>query len=86
MVSTDNIEDNTGFAQKNNATFPVLADPDKTVSKLYGVLSERGYARRWTFYINGQGIIEKIDRKTNPVSAGEDLAANLVQLGAPTAK
>ncbi len=83
MASTDSIEDNTGFAEKNNATFPVLADPDKSVSEAYGVLSPRGYAQRWTYYIDPAGIIEKIDTGTNPVTAGADLAANLAALGAP---
>lgn len=83
MASTDSIEDNTGFAEKNNATFPVLADPDKSVSEAYGVLSPRGYAQRWTYYIDPEGVIEKIDSATNPVSAGADLAANLAALGAP---
>lgn len=85
MASTDTIEDNTGFARKNDATFPVLADPERTVATAYGVLSARGFARRWTFYINAEGVIEKIDRNTNPATAGDDLAANLVALGAPAA-
>ena len=85
MASTDTLEDNTGFAEQNEATFPILADPDKTVSEAYGVLAERGYARRWTFYIDPEGIIRKIDKEVDPANAGSQLVANLEALGVPRA-
>ncbi len=85
MASTDSIEDNTGFAEKNGATFPILADPEKTASDAFGVLSERGYANRWTFYIDPTGTVAKIDKGVNPMTAGADLVTNLVALGAPRA-
>lgn len=85
MASTDTLEDNTGFAEQNEATFPILADPDKTVSEAYGVLAERGYARRWTFYIDPEGIIRKIDKEVNPAEAGRQLVANLEALDVPRA-
>ncbi len=85
MASTDSIEDNTGFAEKNGATFPILADPTKAVSEAYGVLTSRGFAARWTFYIDPDGKVAKIDRNVNPANAGADLVANLQALGAPAA-
>ena len=85
MASTDTLEDNTAFAEQNAATFPILADPEKTVSEAYGVLSERGFARRWTFYIDPQGIISKIDKEVDPGEAGQQLVANLEALGVPRA-
>lgn len=85
MASTDNVEDNTRFAEMNEATFPILADADKTVSQAYGVLSPRGYAQRWTFYIDPQGVIQKIDKAVNPARAGEQLVANLEALKVPRA-
>ena len=83
MASTDSIEDNTGFAQKNGATFPILADPDKSVATAYGVLHERGFARRWTYYIDPNGNIAMVDKDVNPMTAGADLVTNLEALGAP---
>ena len=83
MVSTDNIEDNTAFAKMNEATFPILADPEKTMSSAYGVLSPRGYAQRWTFYIDSEGIILDIDKQVNPRQAGEQLVNNLELLSFP---
>ncbi len=83
MASTDSIEDNTAFAEKNGATFPILADPQKEMCQQYGVLSKRGYARRWTFYIDADGIIQKIDKSVSPKTAGTDLVKHLEELGFP---
>ncbi len=85
MASTDTVEDNTAFAEQNAATFPILADQEKTVSEAYGVLAPRGYAQRWTFYIGPDGIIRKIDRDVNPAEAGRHLVANLEALDVPRA-
>ena len=81
MASTDSLEDVTGFAARNEANFPILSDADKAVSRAYGVLSSMAFAKRWTFYINPEGIIERIDQSVNTSTAGADLAANLAELG-----
>ena len=83
MASTDSPEDNRGFAEKNEASFPILSDPGKETAEAYGVLSERGYANRWTFYIDQQGLIRKIDKEVNPATAGADLVSNLELLQVP---
>ena len=59
------------------------ADPDKSVARAFGVLSGFGYAKRWTFYIDPEGNISKIDEDVNPMSAGADLLANLKALNVP---
>jgi len=81
MASVDSLADNTGFAAKNEATFPVLADPSKQTAAAYGVLGSHGYANRWTFYIDPQGVIVKIDKDVDPRNAGAQLVANLQALG-----
>ena len=80
MASTDNLKKNTAFAEKNSATFPILADPDKKMSKDYGVLMPIGLAKRWTFYIDKSGVIQKIDKNVNVRTAGVDLVAHLKAL------
>lgn len=85
MASTDSLADNTGFARKNEASFPVLADEDKSVSRAYGVLGAFGMAKRWTFYIDPAGIIQRIDRDVKPRTAGETLVRSLRELDAPLA-
>ena len=83
MASVNQQQDNKVFAEKNAASFPILSDPDKQLSKAYGVLSDNGLARRWTFYMDAQGIVRKIDKAVSPRSAGADLVKNLKMLGAP---
>ena len=81
MVSYDKPEDNKKFAEEHNAGFPILSDPDKTLAKPYGALHERGFYNRWTFYIDKEGTIVKIDKAVNAAEAGKDTVANLKELG-----
>ena len=81
MASVDPIEDNRGFAEQQEADFPLLSDPSKEVATAYGVLSERGFASRWTFYIDKQGRIAAIDKRVNPATSAADMVAKLGELG-----
>ena len=90
MVSVDTLADNTAFAKKENADFPILADPTKETARKYGVLRNLGalgeVANRWTFYIGPDGKILNIDKKVNPVQSGADIVANLKNFKVPAAK
>ncbi|MDX3894943.1 peroxiredoxin [Pusillimonas sp.] len=81
MASVDPLLDNKGFAAETGADFPLLSDEDKSVARAYGVLHEKGYARRHTFYIGKDGTILKIDAHVNPETSAEDMAATLGKLG-----
>ena len=86
MASVDPLEGEQGnkaFAAAHNADFPLLSDPDKTVAKAYGVLSDRGFANRWTFYIGKDGKILAIDKDVSKrvQTSAEDMAAKLGELG-----
>ena len=83
MASTDDLATNKAFADQNNANFPILSDDSKSVSQAYGVLASMGYSKRWTFYIDADGKVSKIDRDVNPRTAGRDLLKNLVALQVP---
>lgn len=80
MASVDTPEDNLTFARNNEANFPLLSDPTKATARAYGVLSDRGIANRWTFYVGPDGRITHIDRQVNVNSSGADLVAQLVAL------
>jgi len=80
MASTDDHETNTKFARKNNANFPILSDPDGLIASRYGVNSVIGFAKRWTFYIDKDGRVVKIDKKINLMNAGKDMESNLIAL------
>jgi peroxiredoxin Q/BCP len=92
MISVDTLADNTEFAKKEGADFPLLADPTKETAKKYGVLADFSrfnigeVANRWTFYIGPDGNILDIDKKVNPSSSGEDVAAHLKALKVPPAR
>jgi peroxiredoxin Q/BCP len=80
MASVDTPEKNLAFAKQEEADFPMLSDPAKTVAQAYGVLSPRGVANRWTFYIGGDGRIQYIEKAVNVNTAGQDLANKLAEL------
>lgn len=81
MASVDDADTNRKFAEANAADFPILSDPDKTSASAYGVLSPAGYASRWTFYIDADGALSYIDKEVSAVTAGQDIAARLAELG-----
>ena len=88
MVSVDPLEGEKGniaFAKEHGANkFPLLSDPTKDVANAYGVLNtERGFANRWTFYIDKTGKIVAIDKDVAKrlATSAEDMAATLKQLG-----
>jgi peroxiredoxin Q/BCP len=84
MISVDPLEGDQGnkaFAAAHNADFPLLSDPTKETATAYGVLSERGFANRWTFYIGKDGKITEIDKQVKPATSAEDMATTLQRLG-----
>jgi peroxiredoxin Q/BCP len=83
MASVDPLEGERGnkaFAESNKADFPLLSDPTKEVATAYGVLSARGFANRWTFYIDKDGRIAHIDKSVRPATSAEDMIAKLGEL------
>jgi peroxiredoxin Q/BCP len=95
MASVDSIEENTAFAkaktvklgdrvvEKQEADFPLLSDPTKEVATRYGVLSPRGFANRWTFYVDRNGRIAYIEKQVQPATSAEDMIAKLAELKVP---
>jgi thioredoxin-dependent peroxiredoxin len=96
MASVDPLADNAAFAkatsvkmgdtvvEKKAADFPMLSDPTKQTAKAYGVLNERGFANRWTFYIDKSGKVVAIDTAVKPATSAEDMLARLAELKVPT--
>lgn len=83
MISVDTLEDNTAFAEKEGADFPILADPTKETANKYQVIGRFDVANRWTYYIDPDGKIAYIDREIRPASTGEDAIARLEAMGVP---
>ena len=81
-ASVDTVDENTKFANSLNADYPILSDPDKSVAKAYGVMNEqRGFANRWTFYIDKEGVIKEIDKKVDTKQAAEGVMSKVKSLG-----
>ena len=77
----DPIGDNTEFASKYDADFPILSDESKEVANAYQVIGQYGVPRRETFYIGTDGVILAVDREVDARGAAEETAAMLASLG-----
>ena len=83
-MSLDDPEKNRAFAESLGTSQVLLSDPDGEVARAYGVTALGGlYARRWTFYIDRDGVIRAIDKDVDVSSAGQDIARKLGELGFP---
>ena len=84
MVSLDDPEKNAAFAESLGAKHVLLSDPSGDVAKAYGVTALGGlFARRWTFYIDRDGVIREIDKDVSTATAGQDIARKLGELNIP---
>ncbi|MFB6175293.1 MAG: peroxiredoxin [Candidatus Nanohalobium sp.] len=75
-VSTDSVEDQKSFHEKNGLNFDLLADEDGEVSEKLGVLNDSGVAERTTFLVKN-GEVVKIFRKVDPETHVEEVVQYL---------
>ena len=87
MISLDDPKKNHQFAASLGAVHILLSDLGGAVADQYGVTALGGlYARRWSFYIDPEGVIRYIDKDVKTATAGQDIAERLAVLGFPKAK
>lgn len=86
MASVDPVDQNTKFGEEHKADFPLLSDESKKTAEAYGVLNERGFASRWTFYIGKDGKITAIDKTVKPATSAQDMVTKLAELHVPQAQ
>lgn len=61
-VSVDSTWANLAFRQQMKLDFPLLSDSKKEYSRQLGILDDNsGFARRFTFVVDDQGILRHID-------------------------
>lgn len=79
-VSPDPVKSHKNFSEKYSLPFPLIADTEKEILKLYGAYGEKKmYGKtvtgviRTTFVINEEGIIEKIIRKVDTKNHAEQI-------------
>ncbi len=62
-VSVDSTWANKAFREQLGVEFPILSDGKRDVSRKYGILDEEnGVARRTTFVIDTNGVVQHIDQ------------------------
>jgi peroxiredoxin Q/BCP len=83
MVSLDPPAQNAAFAKSVGAKQLLLSDADGSVASAYGVGGLGGYAKRWTFYVDKDGVVRAIDTAVDTDTAGQDIARKLGELGFP---
>ncbi len=82
-ISTDKVSDLLKFHQKYHLSFPLLADPDATVTEAYGVkMPVLKIAKRWTFIIDPNLVIRQIDDDVDPALDAQKVAERLQALQA----
>jgi len=60
-MSVDSVWANVVFAEKVGAQFNILSDAKRDISRAYGVFDEQAaIARRTTFVIDRQGVVQKV--------------------------
>ena len=83
-VSLDTPEKNAEFAASMGAALPVVSDAKGVTARRFGVLALGGlYSRRWTFYVDAQGVLREIDKSVQTATAGSDMIRKLSELGFP---
>jgi peroxiredoxin Q/BCP len=81
-ASCDTVETNTKFAKSLDLDYPILSDPDKKVAEAYGVVTGgQGNPKRWTIYIDKDGVVREIDKAVKAAQAGTDVLEKLKALG-----
>jgi len=87
-VSPDSVESHKKFAEAQALSFPLLADPEKTVIEKYGAWGEKTmYGRehmgieRATFIIDEQGIIRRVFPKVKVEGHTDEVIEALKEMG-----
>jgi thioredoxin-dependent peroxiredoxin len=83
-VSVDDVASHKAFAKEHSLPFTLLADPDKAVTKSYGVLKTymgvMEMARRDTFLIDPQGRIARHYESVDPEGHSKAVLADIKAL------
>ena len=80
-ASCDTPELNAKFAESLGLDYPILSDPGRVASQAYGLTGPTGNAKRWTFYIDKDGVLRHVDKKVKTTSHGKDIADKVKELG-----
>ena len=79
-ISPQSVESHEQFSGEFGFAFPLLADEDKSVGELYGVLGPLGFYRRSVFVVDGDGVVRYARRsRTNATYRPTDELVNAIK-------
>lgn len=83
-VSPDDDTSHQRFAERNDLTFPLIADPDRRIIEQYGVWGEKkNYGKtymglqRTTFLIDEDGVIQHVFKRPKTGAHAEEIIGKL---------
>ena len=80
-ISVNSVEDQKKFAEKYRLSFPLLADEDAKVAKMFEVkMPLIDIAKRWTFTLSPENKIVDIGEDVDPVLDSERVLAKIKEL------
>jgi thioredoxin-dependent peroxiredoxin len=72
-ISTDKLEDQQKFIDKEKLNFPLLADNERKMANAFGVMRDDKVTKRVTFVIDKEGKIAKIYENVKPKGHPEEV-------------
>jgi thioredoxin-dependent peroxiredoxin len=87
-ISPQSVDSHDGFiSDQGGFAFPLLADTEKRVGKLYGILGPVGFYRRSVFVVDGAGVVRHAHRAVAGLSyrPTADLVAAIKAAAGPAA-
>ncbi len=82
-ISANTVEDQAKFVKEHHLNFTLLADPDLAVIKLYNAkMPVLSMAKRWTYILDPELKIRKIQKDVDPVADSENVAKDIAALKA----
>lgn len=75
-ISMDTVEEQAAFHKKHGLKFSLISDKAGTVTEAYGAkMPMMQMSKRWTFILDDQLVIRKVDHEADPVTDAEKVAA-----------
>ena len=79
-VSTDTLGSHEAFSQQHNISVPLLSDERGGWARQLGILDEDGLAERTTFFVDHDGVIEKIWTNITPTGHAKNILYEVKEL------
>ena len=82
-VSINSVKDQAAFHEKHHLNFPLIADADGAIARLYGTkMPMLPMSKRWTFLIDPDLKVRGVKKGADPVTDAARVAAELKALQA----